>query len=272
MNSMLNEKATARATTIQLLKDTVDEKNWIENSLTINNIRNEINNHQLFNHNIISSLNNGEFDLEKIQKIHLEYKNAIVEIFTDALLAAQWSAKELDQLFEPTVKMYARFLLSFNISDEFGLVANTNYEISPLNSHFCLYRNVLEQLNISEEMIKTYKHSEESSILRATLENSYTSYCDIVLLLAIAEMQVIKFSAPLKKSLSHLNIDTNYGYYNVHGTTIDADLNAADDEHEDDLWILLNQVSHFSQPDKIKAKALEYCDSWNKFWSKMNDI
>ena len=115
MNSMIKEKANARVMTLQLLKDTVNTATWHENSSIINDIKKILSKHKLFNHPIINSLNNGNFDLEKNQKIHLEYQNAIVEIFTDALLAAQLAAKELDQLFKPTVKMYARFLLSFNI-------------------------------------------------------------------------------------------------------------------------------------------------------------
>jgi len=269
---MIKEKANARVMTLQLLKDTVNTATWHENSSIINDIKKILSKHKLFNHPIINSLNNGNFDLEKNQKIHLEYQNAIVEIFTDALLAAQLAAKELDQLFKPTVKMYARFLLSFNISDEFGLVQNQKYSMSPLNSHFCLYKQVLSQLNISEELSKNYKLSEESSILRESLENSYNSYCDVILLLAIAEMQVIKFSAPLKKSINYLNINTKQGYYDVHGTTLDVDLNAADDEHEDDLWILLNQIIHFKQLSDVKAKAIDYCDNWYNFWTKMNEI
>ncbi|MFP3454391.1 hypothetical protein R0K30_22570, partial [Bacillus sp. SIMBA_154] len=84
------------------------------------------------------------------------------------------------------------------IADEFGFSFETNDGLTPLNSHFCLFKKVLGQLNISSEIDSNHAYTEESTDLRIYLEEAYDDYIKLLLLLAVAEQQVIAFSAPLK--------------------------------------------------------------------------
>ncbi|MFP3355312.1 hypothetical protein R0K04_28620, partial [Pseudoalteromonas sp. SIMBA_153] len=79
------------------------------------------------------------------------------------LLMAQFQAKQLDKKIYSSVKMYPRFLLGLNIADEFGFSFETNDGLTPLNSHFCLFKKVLGQLNISSEIDSNHAYTEEST-------------------------------------------------------------------------------------------------------------
>ncbi|MCF9033685.1 hypothetical protein [Acinetobacter nectaris] len=264
---------SSRYIAIDLLKKSIPLTIWNESKENLDHLKEEILAHPLFKHSIIEKLNNANYSLEKIQDIHLEYQHSIVEIFTDALLMAQFQAKQLDPKIFPTIKMYPRFLIAFNINDEFGLSSeNNSYQNTPLNAHFCLFHRVLHDLKISKNKIDDYKCSSESNNVRLFLESTYSDYIKIVLALAIAEQQVITFSPPLKEAVKGLNIPTNEGYYDVHGTTDDTSISAADDLHEEDLWLLLNHSLHLTNFSEIRETALKYCDLWYEFWNKMENI
>lgn len=267
-----SQNQTARQTTIDLLKQSIPKENWDENQIKLDLLKEQVLKHPLFEHNIITRLKNKSFSLNKIQSIHLEYQHSIVEIFTDALLMSQFQAKQLDNKIFSSVKMYPRFLIAFNINDEFGLSSDHNsYKDTPLNSHFCLFKRVLDDLSISKETQDTFVFSKEAINLRNFLESTYSDYIKVVLALAIAEQQVITFSPPLRESVANLDIAVNRGYYNVHGTTDDGTTEAADDLHEQDLWLLLTQALHFYDFEEISQIAFDYCDLWNAFWNKMDE-
>ena len=88
----------------------------------------------------------------------------------------------------------------------------------------------------------------------------------------MGEQQVITFSPPLRKSFEQLGFATNQGYYHVHGVTQDTTIQAADDLHEDDLWILLIQAFSFYDEQEFEQAAIKYCDLWEQFWDKMQQI
>lgn len=264
---------SARHTAIDLLRNSIPKNIWNESENKLAGLKDEILAHPLFKHDIIEKLNNKFFNLEQVQDIHLEYQHSIVEIFTDALLMSQFQARQLDPKIFPTVKMYPRFLIAFNINDEFGLSSEHNsYDDTPLNAHFCLFNRVLDDLSISKEKIEQYVCSQEANNLRTFLENTYSDYIKVVLALAIAEQQVITFSPPLKQSVKNLHIATDQGYYDVHGTTEDESISAADDLHEEDLWLLINQSLHLTDFEDVRKVAIEYCDLWYAFWSKMEQV
>lgn len=262
--------ASLRQDTIQLLHKSIPPKKWLDNSKSVEDIKQEISQHRLFNHNAIEKLNEGNLSLAQLKKIHLEYQHRIVEIFTDALLMAQFQAKQLDEKIASSIKMQPRFLLSLNIADEFGLSFEKEGSISSLNSHFCLYKKVLTDLGISSQDSLNHRYTEESKVLRDYLESAYDDYVKLILLLAVAEQQVITFSSPLKKAVEHFGINTDDGYYYVYGTTSEDTKHAADDLHEDDLWLLLTHSLHLSSVPALKKMAVEYCDHWDTFWSKVS--
>ena len=98
--------------------------------------------HPVSHHPAIETLNNGEINKENLKRIHLEYRHAIVQTFTDALLMAQYQTKQLEPRLHAGAKMFPRCLLSLNIFDEFGfLLGLTKTVIIKVtqNMHIILY-------------------------------------------------------------------------------------------------------------------------------------
>lgn len=267
--SYLFDENGARDNTLNLIRQSVPTDIWEANTSKVAALRNKLASHPLFSHPMIDILSNQTLPLSMVQNIHLEYHHSIVEIFTDALLMTQFQAKQLDTKIFAAVKMYARFLITFNILDEFGFSFQPNQQITPMNAHFCLFKEVLKDLELTELDVASYPYSPESKALRSFLEKSYDNYAKLALLLAVGEQQVITFSPPLKKSFENLGLPTNRGYYHVHGVTQDTTIQAADDLHEDDLWVLLIQAFNFYDEAELEQAAITYCDLWQAFWDRM---
>ena len=117
-----------------------------------------------------------------------------------------------------------------------------------------------------------HQYTDESQNLRNYLEAAYESYPILILLLAVAEQQVIAFSSALKNAVEYLGVDIKNGYYYVHGTTEEDTKNASDDLHENDLWLLLTHSLHLSSAPALKEAALVYCNFWDNFWAKVSNI
>jgi len=253
------------------MRSNLTDQQWEDNTKAVEKLKLQIKNHSLASHPAIGSLQSEEYTLNSIKRIHLEYRHAIVQIFTDALLMAQFQSRQLEPRLTFGSKMGPRFLLTLNILDEFGFapgVGEDGYYLgNPSLAHYPLFEDVLRRLGISEAEIKHFSPSGISKEVRAFLESSFTDYLDILVLLAVAEEQVILFSQPLRQALVNLKIDTNVGYYVVHGTTDDKTLNASDDQHEDDLWYALIHGCTVSDFTRITSLALRYCDLWNEFWT-----
>lgn len=103
--------------------------------------------------------------------------------------------------------------------------------------------------------------------MRTFLERSYRHYLHVTALLAVAEEEVVLFSPPLRTATGALGIDVGDGYYFVHGTSTDIDAEAADDDHENDLWLILTQALTPEQYGRIETLCLHYCDLWDRFWT-----
>ncbi|MDP7914120.1 hypothetical protein QWJ04_19570, partial [Acinetobacter baumannii] len=94
---------------------------------------------------------------------HLEYRHAIVQIFTDALLKAQFLTKQLEPKLHSGAKMFPRVLLSLNILDEFGFrpgLDKDNYYLgNPEYAHYPLYEDLLNDYGLTEADRRNYKPS-----------------------------------------------------------------------------------------------------------------
>ncbi|MCP5927674.1 hypothetical protein NL327_27860, partial [Klebsiella pneumoniae] len=105
-----------------------------------------------------------------------EYRHAIVQIFTDALLKAQFLTKQLEPKLHSGAKMYPRVLLSLNILDEFGfrpgLDKDNYYMGNPEYAHYPLYEDILNDFGITEQDRLTYHPTEIADQVRVFLENA----------------------------------------------------------------------------------------------------
>lgn len=245
----------------------ISKDNFDENKSKVQDLKKSILNHPVFNNPILNSINKiDNIPIDIINEIHCEYQHSIVQIFTDALLAAAFSSTQLETKYNLPLgsKIIPRFLLMPNLLDEFGLEISSNRLYGSIKkAHYPLFIDVINILNHGDKEV-----SNISKMLRNFLEDSYKDYHKVITLLAVVEFQVIFFTPVLKKivSQSHLDIDFSEGYYHVHGVTTCLDSKACDDEHAEDLLTCLALV--IDKVDIIELNELinHYLNLWNVFW------
>ncbi|HCU1906067.1 TPA: hypothetical protein OUH81_003533, partial [Acinetobacter baumannii] len=120
MSKKFEDFNNPREKALQGMKDSIPASQWEENLQFLKQLRNKIAQLPVSKHPAIEILNNGYLDKQTLTRIHLEYRHAIVQIFTDALLKAQFLTKQLEPKLHSGAKMFPRVLLSLNILDEFG--------------------------------------------------------------------------------------------------------------------------------------------------------
>ena len=264
----MNSQTISRRIAISEIEASIPENLWRKNREFVSQLHDKVQQHAISTHPCIKALNEGRFSKAEMQKVHLDYRHAIVQIFTDALLMSQYQCRQLEPMLSPGGKMFPRFLLTLNILDEFGFQTDGKGEHlgTPHNAHYPLFEKVLFELGISEEDRNTYVPSNASGRLRDFLELSYSRLDAVVALLGVAEEVVVLFSAPLRRNVSSLGIDVSSGYYWCHGGSDDIDSQANDDTHASDLRYILMQALVPENYVYIEGLSLQYCDLWMNFW------
>lgn len=130
-----------------------------------------------------------------------------------------------------------------------------------------MFEDVLRDLGITKQERSEYVPSKIAAEVRSFLENSYSDYSAVAALLAVAEEEVILYSPPLRKATGAVGVNVETGYYHVHGVSSDETAEAADDDHEDDLWLILTQACTPEQYENLQAMCIKYCDLWDEFWT-----
>lgn len=271
MPSSMADLDQPRRKAIAAMRASVVPELWQRNAAFVENLRQLIATHPVARHRAIGVLNSGHLDLAAMRTIHLEYRHAIVQIFTDALLAAQLQTRQLEPRLPPGSKLAPRFLITLNDLDEFGfrpgLDAEGYYRGNPAYAHYPLFERVLDDYGLTLQQRQSYQASRISRTVREFLEHSYGDYLDVVVLLAAAEEEVILFSPPLREATRALGIDVDDGYYFVHGVSEDETAEAADDDHENDLWLALTQALTPDHYPRVQSLCMRYCDLWDQFWT-----
>ncbi len=254
------------------IRGSVSDVDWQQNSVFITRLRKEIGNHAITNHPAIRLLREAAFSKEAIKKIHLEYRHAMVQIFTDALLMAQFQCRQLEPRLTSGSKMHARFLLTLNVLDEFGfrpgVDANGYYRGNSFAAHYPMFEDVIDAMGISRTERNKYVLSEISQKIVQHLESTYDSLSQVVSLMAVGEEVVVLFSAPLRENTKAIGVNVQSGYYMCHGTSDDSEAEADDDTHEDDLWYILQGSLLPEEREKIAQLCMQYCDLWVTFWDE----
>ncbi|MCQ4722896.1 hypothetical protein LCR14_08445, partial [Acinetobacter baumannii] len=96
MSKKFEDFNNPREKALQGMKDSIPASQWEENLQFLKQLRNKIAQLPVSKHPAIEILNNGYLDKQTLTRIHLEYRHAIVQIFTDALLKAQFLTKQLE--------------------------------------------------------------------------------------------------------------------------------------------------------------------------------
>ena len=251
------------------MRKSVPKELWAENKRFVDGLTERVRQHPISTHSAIEALKDACFNAETLTQVHLDYRYAIVQVFTDALLMAQYQCCQLEPRFLPGQKMFARFLLTFNVLDEFGFTpegAGSSYSGNPNNAHYPLYEKVLSDLGVSYDERQRYVPSVPASQLKEHLELSYDQLISVVALLMLGEEIVILFSAPLRENVKALGIDVSSGYYWCHGTSSDAQSQADDDTHAIDLQCVLIQALRPQDYEQVSQLCDKYCDLWMTFW------
>jgi hypothetical protein len=259
-----------RQKAIEAMKASIGVYEWARNVEFTRGLKARVQAHRVASHPVIESLSTGCFDKGQLKQVHLEYRHAIVQIFTDALLAAQLETRQLEPRLAPASKMAPRFLLTLNDLDEFGFrpgLDSKGYFLgNPGYAHYALFEDVLTDYGISAEQRGQYRPTEIATATRRMLEEAYSDYPLLAALLAVAEEEVILFSPALRRATAIAGLDVTSGYYHVHGVSTDETAEAADDDHEEDLWLVTAQSVVAARFDELTASALAYCEVWARFW------
>ncbi|WP_445496251.1 hypothetical protein [Photorhabdus sp. SF281] len=251
---------------------TVENNQYQRNHQLAKRLINRVESHPLMRNPILLKMNSGEFDISQMRIFHLEFYHAFAQVFTDAVIEALSSAKQLEGRLGARAKMAARFLLQINLLDELGFHPGTGtdsgYNGQPALAHYVQFFNIIEQLGMSENEVKAWFPMSSSVACRATFENAYGDYPQLVTLLAVAETVFHDFATPWAKSVGvATDIDVSTGYHSIHVETEIGE--SIEDGHSEDAWILFCQAITEERFNEIEQKV----DLWLKVWNDFcNDL
>ncbi|MCT8345283.1 hypothetical protein LG003_21160 [Photorhabdus kleinii] len=251
---------------------TVENNQYQRNHQFAKRLIDRIEAHPLMRNPILLKMNRGEFDISQMRIFHLEFYHAFAQVFTDAVIEALSSAKQLEGRLGARAKMAARFLLQINLLDELGFHPGTGsdsgYNGQPELAHYVQFFNTIEQLGMSENEVKTWFPMSSSVACRATFENAYGDYPQLMALLAVAETVFHDFATPWAKSVGvATDIDVSTGYHSIHVETETGE--SIEDGHSEDAWILFCQAITEDRFDEMEQRV----DLWLKVWNDFcNDL
>ncbi|RCW68510.1 hypothetical protein [Pseudorhodoferax soli] len=228
---------------------------------------------RIFTHPILDALRDGAFDRDTLAEIHLEFRNAVVTVFTDAILAAQLQSRTLESRFGPASHMVVRFLLSLNLLDEFGYKPGIGEESyfrgHPWAAHFCMFDEVLSELGVDADARAAYSESDGARRVRLFIESQFSDYLGLLVVLASTEETAMVICPAMRKAAAHVGIDVTRGYYFVHGTTADAETRAFDDDHQEDVAFALMHAMTPTDDRRACRLADDYGQVWLQFWDDL---
>ena len=273
-NFSFTQSEDARHEALSFVKNSLEKGSWEEHQTYVQNIRIIIENHSLFKHPILDKLKNKDLDLIQLREIHSNYFIAIVKIFTDALSILIYNChaleknKNIQDKKRILAKVHARYLLSLNLIDELGFNTHNLSLSSPNKSHLAYFVALLAQLGINPV---DEEHADiEANNVQSFIKSYLFDYQALLLILAITEQQVITYSEALSINISKYGSELTKGYYACHGLVGNGENLANDDNHQDDIWMLLTQALDVEKINHLYVLAEDYTNCWLKFWTKMS--
>ena len=261
-----------RAIAKQIMRDSIPEALRVENEAFFTALLQEIKNHPFSGNPAIAALNSGAFDEVALRDIHLDFHYAGVQVFTDAILMAQFHTRQLENRLGTQGKMASRFLLTLNILDEFGFLPGCGeddyYLGNPMMSHPVLFDAVLDELGADASVRKSFIASLAARNIRGCFLNAFADFWSLLAILAVAEEEVMLFSPAMREATKAVGVDVSRGYYMVHGSSDDAETNAFDDDHQNDVLYILVHTAQPQQYAHIRSATMNFCALWDAFWHK----
>lgn len=261
-----------RAIAKQIIRDSIPEALRVENEAFFAALLQEIKNHPISLNPAIVALNCGAFNKVALRDIHLDFHYAGVQVFTDAILMAQFHTRQLENRLGIKSKMASRFLLTLNILDEFGFLpgyGEDNYYLgNPMMSHPLLFDAVLDELGADAGVRNSFITSLAARNLRACFLNAFDDFWSLLAILAVAEEEVMLFSPAMRQATKAVGVDVSHGYYMVHGSSDDDQTNGKDDDHQGDILYILIHTAEPQQYTTIRSAAMNFCELWDLFWHR----
>ena len=249
----------------------VGQDKWDKNMDFLQGLISMVKTHKINQHPIVEAMNSSNYSLQQMQTMHMEYR-AIVHIFTDALLMAQYLSKDVENVMKPGSKAYARFLLTLNTLDEFGFYYKIgepcNFQGTPQRSHLILFENLMTDMKITDEDRQVFVPSPVTQKLKEYFLAAYNDYPLLLTLLAVAEEIVMIFSPVMRINTGSLGIPVEKGYYQVQGVSGDEENDACDDFHQNDLWLILAQGAGGYDQNQLISNTEKFINLWEDFWTQ----
>ena len=252
-----------------LLENIPEEELSVRNK-SINSIRNTVSQHRLLSHPIIELMENKGISKDNYIKILLDFR-FLVASFTDLLFSAAVLCKQLEQKLGDGLKMQSRFLLMLNIIDEMGFFLNLQnlHKSSSIHSHYLLFEKLLKKIT-TEDVVSSFSQTKQcKAIIDLWDESSNDCLLSVLSCLISTEMIALHISPPLKKNAEIFEcLSFQDGYFHVHGSSNDDTKVAADDFHENDLWLLSTIALVDCRESYFQEKILSSMDAWALFWDE----
>lgn len=254
----------------QAVRSSVPASLWEQNAGFRSRLVESILAHRIVSHPIIAELDAGRLDLAAQARFHLEFRHAFAQIFTDALVQAMFTSRQLEDRLGVMGKVSARFLLQLNVLDELGFVpaaaGAVEYAGNPRLSHYAEFAETLRQLGVSAAQAVSYAPSVIAGKCRATFEDSYDDHAALTGILAVAETVFTSFAGPWAKCVgASTGIDVSTGYHSIH---VEKDGHFVDDDHSEDAWLVFQQALTPERYAGIAAAVTRWLDTWSAFFDQ----
>lgn len=265
---MLNE---ARKNGRQIIQQSVPPALWQQNGRFCDRLHAVINSHRMSHHPLIRAMKSASIDAAGQRTIHLEFRYAFSQIFTDALLMAMFRTVELEPRLGSVAKVAGRFLIQLNVLDELGFVPNgsttAEYAGHPNRAHLLEFDSTLHQLGFSQEEINSYIPSEAAVASRRAFEDDYDDLTLLVTTLAAAEAVFVHYTVAWANNVhARTTVDTEHGYHSIH---TDHDGEFLDDDHSEDMWFVLRQALVPERYAQVLAHVQKVLDTWSRLLDSM---
>jgi hypothetical protein len=262
------ESADPRQTARKAIIDSVPKGIWDQNRVFMNEMNKLIESHRILSHPLIALMNKGTFNENAIRRFHLEFGYAFAQIFTDAVLQAMGTCKQLERRLGPKGKMASRFLLQLNMLDELGFEQpdgkSEGYIGSPNESHYVKFHETLSQLGVSHEQMLAYQASPFAMACRQSFESTYSDHVALTCVLACAESCFDVFAGPWAKNTeAKTKVKVEGGYHSIH--VLDEAGHGIDDAHSEDMWFIFCQAVTPDRYAEMRSNVQLWVDTWAKF-------
>lgn len=242
----------------------------IANESHVESILAFVKSHDAWNNSAIDALRGGKVSRPDLWAVHMDYRHAIVEIFTDVILMAQFQTRQLDAHLGRAAKMPPRFLLTLNLLDELGFSAGYGsgdyFQGHPDAAHAGLFDRVVAELAAPGQGEPPFTPSDAAGRIRTFVEQAYDDLVMLLAVLLVTEESALVISPSLRLASAAVGLNVDSGYYLVHGSSEDPGTNAFDDDHQLDIVALLAQAMTPERHESTMATCRDYCELWSEFW------